>query len=77
MADPFDMKKDDHIVSGSVDLSDDDDRELVALGYVPSFKREFSNLATVSFCRIVQSTVCSDAPGFQISFAFSIMVGVV
>ena len=27
---------------------DDDDRELVALGYVPSFKREFTNLATVS-----------------------------
>ncbi|KAJ8074764.1 polyamine transporter tpo5 [Marasmius tenuissimus] len=26
---------------------DDDDKELVALGYVPSFKREFSNLATV------------------------------
>ena len=26
---------------------DDDDRELEALGYVPSFKREFSNLATV------------------------------
>ena len=28
-------------------MIDDDDRELVALGYVPSFKREFSNLATV------------------------------
>ena len=28
--------------------SEDDDRELEALGYVPSFKREFSNLATVS-----------------------------
>lgn len=27
---------------------DEDDRELEALGYVPSFKREFSNLATVS-----------------------------
>ncbi|KAJ3969213.1 APC amino acid permease [Lentinula raphanica] len=27
----------------------DDDKELVALGYVPSFKREFSNLATISF----------------------------
>ena len=25
----------------------DDDRELAALGYKPSFKREFSNLATV------------------------------
>ena len=28
--------------------SDDDDRKLVALGYQPSFKREFTNLATVS-----------------------------
>lgn len=27
--------------------SSDDDKELEALGYVPSFKREFSNLATV------------------------------
>jgi hypothetical protein len=27
----------------------EDDRELEALGYVPSFKREFSNLATVRF----------------------------
>jgi hypothetical protein len=25
----------------------EDDRELEAMGYVPSFKREFSNLATV------------------------------
>ena len=28
--------------------SDDSDKELVALGYQPSFKREFTNLATVS-----------------------------
>jgi len=33
----------------SVQTVDDDDRELVALGYKPSFKREFSNLATVRF----------------------------
>ena len=26
----------------------DDDRKLEELGYIPSFKREFSNLATVS-----------------------------
>jgi len=31
----------------SVHSTDDDDRELVALGYKPSFKREFTNLATV------------------------------
>jgi hypothetical protein len=29
------------------ETSNDDDRELVALGYQPSFKREFTNLATV------------------------------
>ena len=32
----------------SVESVDDDGAELEALGYVPSFKREFSNLATVS-----------------------------
>ena len=31
----------------------EDDRELEALGYVPSFKREFSNLATVSLLRVI------------------------
>lgn len=30
--------------------SDDDDRGLAALGYKPSFKREFTNLATVRVC---------------------------
>jgi len=31
----------------SLETTDEDDRELVALGYKPSFKREFTNLATV------------------------------
>lgn len=31
----------------TIELSDEDDKELVALGYKPSFKREFTNLATV------------------------------
>ena len=35
--------------SDSFDAHDEDDKELVALGYKPSFKREFSNLATVGF----------------------------
>jgi hypothetical protein len=39
-------KEVDHTVTMS--STDEDDAELVALGYVPSFKREFSNLATVS-----------------------------
>ncbi|KAF8494443.1 amino acid permease [Russula emetica] len=33
---------------GTSSLEDDDDKKLESLGYVPSFKREFSNLATVS-----------------------------
>lgn len=33
----------------TVDTNDEDDKELVALGYKPSFKREFTNLATVRF----------------------------
>jgi len=36
--------------NASVDTVDEDDAELVALGYKPSFKREFTNLATVSPC---------------------------
>ncbi|KAL1757075.1 amino acid permease-domain-containing protein [Schizophyllum commune] len=36
-------------VSDSQSSVDDDDRELIDLGYVPSFKREFTNLATISF----------------------------
>lgn len=31
------------------DTTDDDDHRLEALGYKPSFRREFSNLATISF----------------------------
>ena len=33
--------------NGSVTSSLDDDRLLEDIGYVPSFKREFSNIATV------------------------------
>lgn len=41
------MSEVDEKHSSSVDTTDEDDRELVALGYRPSFKREFTNLATV------------------------------
>ncbi|KAH9976791.1 amino acid permease-domain-containing protein [Lactifluus volemus] len=34
---------------GVADFKDEDDKKLESLGYVPSFKREFSNLATISF----------------------------
>jgi hypothetical protein len=62
--------------------SDDDDKELEALGYVPSFKREFSNLATVSPFRhtslfplhiIYLRSLMTGSENTQISFAFSIM----
>lgn len=38
----------DYKVASSRTSLIDDDKELEAMGYVPSFKREFSNLATVS-----------------------------
>lgn len=65
--------------SSSLDL-EDDDRELAALGYKPSFKREFSNLATVRtltqclipFFKNILSIL--SILWLQISFAFSIMV---
>ncbi|KAF8260282.1 APC amino acid permease [Lactarius quietus] len=34
---------------GTTEYKDEDDKKLEAMGYVPSFKREFSNLATISF----------------------------
>jgi len=43
--------------------TDDDDHRLVALGYKPSFRREFSNLATISFAfSIMVCSVHSIAP---------------
>ncbi|KAJ6463398.1 APC amino acid permease [Mycena sanguinolenta] len=52
---------------------DDDDKELIALGYVPSFKREFSNLATVCRATVRSRKFTEKSAYFQISFAFSIM----
>jgi len=43
----------------------EDDRELVALGYVPSFKREFSNLATISFAFSIMGLCSSIATTFD------------
>lgn len=40
-------KQDALIDNESVNSTLDDDRVLQEIGYVPSFKREFSNLATV------------------------------
>ncbi|KAF6750758.1 APC amino acid permease [Ephemerocybe angulata] len=46
-------------------LSDDDDKELVALGYKPSFKREFTNLATISFAFSIMGLCSSIATTFN------------
>ncbi|KAK7055381.1 APC amino acid permease [Favolaschia claudopus] len=44
---------------------DDDDKDLLALGYVPSFKREFSNLATISFAFSIMGLCSSIATTFN------------
>ncbi|KAH9003628.1 APC amino acid permease [Lactarius hatsudake] len=44
--------------NGATDYRDEDDKKLEAMGYVPSFKREFSNLATVTWCWILGATMC-------------------
>ncbi|KAL5498420.1 TPO5_3 [Sanghuangporus vaninii] len=44
---------------------DKDDRELEALGYVPSFKREFSNLATISFAFSIMGLCSSISTTFN------------
>ncbi|KAG6911061.1 hypothetical protein DXG01_004576 [Tephrocybe rancida] len=49
----------------SVSSADEDDKELVALGYKPSFKREFSNLATISFAFSIMGLCSSIATTFN------------
>ncbi|KAJ3507430.1 hypothetical protein NLJ89_g6311 [Agrocybe chaxingu] len=49
----------------SFDTTDEDDRELVALGYKPSFKREFSNLATISFAFSIMGLCSSISTTFN------------
>ncbi|RDB23394.1 putative amino-acid permease C15C4.04c [Hypsizygus marmoreus] len=49
----------------SLSTTDDDDKELVALGYKPSFKREFSNLATISFAFSIMGLCSSIATTFN------------
>ncbi|KAI0321326.1 APC amino acid permease [Amylostereum chailletii] len=46
-------------------LVNDDDKELEALGYAPSFKREFSNLATISFAFSIMGLCSSVATTFN------------
>jgi amino acid permease (GABA permease) len=51
--------------NASFSTTDDDDKELVALGYKPSFKREFSNLATISFAFSIMGLCSSIATTFN------------
>ncbi|KAI0299018.1 amino acid/polyamine transporter I [Multifurca ochricompacta] len=51
--------------SGSPGFHDDDDQKLESLGYVPSFKREFSNLATISFAFSIMGLCSSVATTFN------------
>lgn len=46
-------------------MDSDDDRNLEAMGYVPSFKREFSNLATISFAFSIMGLCSSVATTFN------------
>ncbi|KAH7910556.1 APC amino acid permease [Hygrophoropsis aurantiaca] len=46
-------------------IAEDDDHKLVALGYKPSFKREFSNLATISFAFSIMGLCSSIATTFN------------
>ncbi|KZT03254.1 APC amino acid permease [Laetiporus sulphureus 93-53] len=45
--------------------SSDDDERLIEIGYVPSFKREFSNLATISFAFSIMGLCSSVATTFN------------
>ncbi|KAF8487085.1 APC amino acid permease [Russula ochroleuca] len=50
---------------GASSFEDDDDKKLESLGYVPSFKREFSNLATISFAFSIMGLCSSVATTFN------------
>ncbi|KAF8154125.1 APC amino acid permease [Crassisporium funariophilum] len=49
----------------TLDTTDEDDRELLAMGYKPSFKREFTNLATISFAFSIMGLCSSIATTFN------------
>jgi amino acid transporter len=44
---------------------EDDDEELIALGYKPSFRREFTNLSTISFAFSIMGVCSSIATTFN------------
>ncbi|TFK24872.1 amino acid permease [Coprinopsis marcescibilis] len=63
----FDDKKSESSVA-AVETIDDDDKELVAMGYKPSFKREFTNLATISFAFSIMGLCSSISTTFGTPF---------
>ncbi|KAH8822686.1 APC amino acid permease [Flagelloscypha sp. PMI_526] len=60
------MSKDDSDAKSSL-FTDEDDKELVALGYVPSFKREFTNLATVNLHFSVRKSIYLFASSWSVA----------
>ncbi|OBZ74608.1 putative amino-acid permease C15C4.04c [Grifola frondosa] len=59
-----DTQADAHSVTTD-DLSAEDNKLLVEFGYVPSFKREFSNIATISFAFSIMGLCSSIATTFN------------
>ena len=69
-----DAQADTRSVASGTASSVDDDNKLLEIGYVPSFRREFSNIATVSLPSYLRHWTASHHDVcVQISFAFSIM----
>ncbi|TBU31280.1 APC amino acid permease [Dichomitus squalens] len=52
-------------IASTSDNSADDDNKLLEIGYVPSFKREFSNVATISFAFSIMGLCSSIATTFN------------
>ncbi|KAG2005898.1 amino acid permease, variant 2 [Coprinopsis cinerea AmutBmut pab1-1] len=59
----LDEKK--HVSTSTLETMDDDDKELLAMGYKPSFKREFTNLATISFAFSIMGLCSSISTTFN------------
>ena len=60
---------------GTSSFEDDNDKRLESLGYIPSFKREFRNLATVCgpYLPLFLLYLTDNLTQKRISFAFSII----
>lgn len=61
----MDEKKNISETTSVSSTTDEDDRELVAMGYKPSFKREFTNLATISFAFSIMGLCSSISTTFN------------